>query len=389
MIIYMVIGGVIMYRFQEEHFKYIGDKLIFEPCLNFNDYEIMQGLFEAERNIGALARLGLKDHPLKLTILRNSIIKTAHFTTKIERNKLEYKEVEDLYNQYRKKVQVSYKDKVRLEVSNVFTTYDFIYTLNPYKEFSDLSENILIKIHALLMDGLSEYPQGYRPNQVNLKDDEGNISYIPPDQNKIGQYMSAFFGWLYTSVTGYENQYSDKLVIEKKVHPLILSAIAHHVIGYIHPFPDGNGRTARAYSTLIAFLHQDIAQIKDAFSVEEFFDKNIEIYYDTLMTATQGDLKQFIIFYLDCVNQTLSKVLEELQRYNKIKHVRELLGKGHAATMFEIISRMEDGETFERNLFDKTLDASTSSITKNLNKLKDLGIINPTGNRGEYIVNII
>ncbi len=378
-----------MYLFQQEYFKELDGRLTFEPNLNFNDYDIMQSILEAERNIGALARLGLKDHPLKPTILRNSIIRTAHFTTKIEQNKLEYKEVESLYNKYSKKQQTSYKYKAEKEVNNVFSAYEYIYSLNPNKDFSNMSEKVLIKIHSLLMNGISEHPEGYRTIRVSLRDGDGNISYMPPDQNEIGKYMSAFFNWLYTAVTGYENTYSDNQIKANKVHPLILSGIAHHFIGYIHPFPDGNGRAARAYSTLVAFLHEDISKIKDAFSVEEFFDRDIERYYDTLMLATQGNLKPFILFYLDCVNRALIKVLRELQRYNKIKHTREVLGKGHAAIMFEVIARMEDGEIFERSLFDKVLDASPSSITKNINKLKELKVIEPTEIRGEYIVNIL
>lgn len=60
-----------------------------------------------------------------------------------------------------------------------------------------------------------------------------------------------------------------------------------------------------------------------------------------------------------------------------------------ARTMFELIARMEDGEVFHRQLFDDTLDASSSSISKNLSKLKDLGVIRPVENRGDYLISIV
>jgi Fic family protein len=85
--------------------------LSFRPKLNFYDHEIMQGMFEAERNIGALARLGLKDHPLKPTILRNSMVRTAHFTTKIEQNKLELQEVEEIFKNYARTKTLTLKEK--------------------------------------------------------------------------------------------------------------------------------------------------------------------------------------------------------------------------------------------------------------------------------------
>lgn len=381
-------GCKVTYIFSSEHFVETGNKLIFKPKFNPFDYDIQQLILEAERNIGALARLGLKSHPLKPTILRNSIVRTAHFTTKIEQNKLKYKDVESLYQDYKKKP-MTIKQKAQLEVRNVFEAYEYLYNLKPEADFSNIDENVLKKIQQLLMKDLTSYPKGYRKIPVALQDGDGNVSYQPPTFNDVPKLMQAFFEWLFTSVTGYENPYSSKEIAEKKLHALLISGIAHHVIGYIHPFPDGNGRTARAFSTLVGLIHHDLSKIKDAFSVEEFFDKRIEDYYDTLMIATQGDLKPFLIFYLECVNASLTKVLNELQRYDKIKHVKELLGKGHAKIMFELIIRMGDGEVFHRKIFDETLNASSSSIAKNLNKLKELGVIKIGDQRGEYIVSIV
>ncbi|MUT64869.1 Fic family protein [Paenibacillus sp. NEAU-GSW1] len=377
------------YIFAYEHFDTSEDRLVFHPNINPFDYEIQQLILEAERNIGALARLGLKSHPLTPTILRNSMVRTAHFTTKIEQNKLEFKEVVQLYQNY-KKNPLTIKQKAQIEVKNVFETYEYIYSLDPNKDFSDMDEPVLKKIQYTLMNDLTGYPVGYRNIPVALQDGDGHVSYQPPAFNEVPRLMRAYFSWLYTSVTGYTNPYeTTNANLDKKLHPLIISGITHHLIGYIHPFPDGNGRTARAFSTLVGLIHNDLATIKDAFSVEEFFDKRIEDYYDTLMAATQGNLKPFIVFYLECVNASLTKVLKELQRYDRIKHIRELLGRGHAKTMFELISRMDDEEIFHRQLFDNTLEASSSSIAKNITKLKDLGVIKSGNGRGEYIVCIV
>lgn len=377
------------YIFLYEHFETTAGRLVFKPKLNLFDYEIQQLILEAERNIGALARLGLKSHPLKPTILRNSLVKTAHFTTKIEQNKLNLKEVEQLYQNY-KRSPLTIKQKAQLEVKNVFETYEYIYQLDPKHDFSDMDEAVLKEIQRTLMNDLSHYPDGYRNISVALQDGDGQISYQPPASNEVPRLMQAYFSWLYTSVTGFISPYEmEEEHNDQKVHPLIIAGITHHLIGYIHPFPDGNGRTARAFSTLVGLIHSDLATIKDAFSVEEFFDKHIEDYYDTLMAATKGDLKPFIVFYLECVNASLTKILKELQRYDRIKHIRELLGRGHAKTMFELIIRMEDGETFHRQLFDDTLAASSSSIAKNISRLKDIGVIRPSPNRGEYIVCIV
>lgn len=376
-----------MYNFSGKHFIEENNIIIFKPQVNLNDYEITQSIYEAERNIGALARLGLKNHPLKPTILRNSIVRTAHFTTKIEQNKLEYKEVEVLFDNF-KRAKLSVKEKAKIEVTNVFDTYNYINQLSPEKDFADMDEQVLIEIHTRLMNGLSDHPIGYRTIPVSLKDGDGTISYVPPAFNEAPKYMSAYLRWLFTATTGLDNPYSDESDLSKKVHPLLISAITHHLIGYIHPFADGNGRTARAYSTLVGLIHRDLAQIKDAFAVEEFIDKEIEDYYDSLMEATQGNLRSCVLFYLKCVNLSLAKVLQELQRYDKIKHIRDLLGQSNARTMFEMIVQLKDRDIVHRHYFDSSLPASKDTITKNLKRLKELGVIQQGDKRGEYIVSI-
>ncbi len=168
------------YVFSGEHFLENDDGSIhFRPNQDVYDYEILQGIFEAERNIGALARLGLKDHPLKPNILRNSMVRTAHFTTKIEQNKLELSEVEQLYRVYKKTSRLSYKEKSRIEVRNVFDAYSHIWSLEPDKDFNDMNEQVLLLIQEILMRDLTAYPPGYRQIPVYLKDDSGEVSYTP------------------------------------------------------------------------------------------------------------------------------------------------------------------------------------------------------------------
>ncbi|MGM9924729.1 MAG: hypothetical protein ACI35R_10830 [Bacillus sp. (in: firmicutes)] len=85
------------YTFLEKHFRYIDGSLVFEPIFDANDYEIQQLVLEAERNIGALVRLGLKNNPLKANILKDATIRAVHFTTKMEKNQLTLKEVTQLF----------------------------------------------------------------------------------------------------------------------------------------------------------------------------------------------------------------------------------------------------------------------------------------------------
>jgi biotin operon repressor len=57
--------------------------------------------------------------------------------------------------------------------------------------------------------------------------------------------------------------------------------------------------------------------------------------------------------------------------------------------MLEMVALMKDGDVFSRELFDSALNASSASITVNLRKLRENGVIRPAEQRGKYVVCIV
>ncbi|MGM9924728.1 MAG: Fic family protein [Bacillus sp. (in: firmicutes)] len=249
-----------------------------------------------------------------------------------------------------------------------------------------MNESVLLTIQQLLVQDTADCSDGYRDGPIAASEQNRLMHHEPTDAETISELMNAFFDWLFTSVTGVTNPDYPKAEAENIIHPLLLSGIAQHTIHYLQPFPSGNGIAARTYSALVSFIHPDLAKMKEVFSPEEAINERIDEYHEVLMQGNSGDLKPFLLFYLECVNASLTKILLVLQKQNKINQVREILGKGHAKTMFELIVRMEDGAIAHRHYFDMMLDASPSSIAKNINKSKDLGILKPGEKRGEYII---
>lgn len=56
----------------------------------------------------------------------------------------------------------------------------------------------------------------------------------------------------------------------------ILAAIAHYQYAAIHPYYDGNGRTARILTTVILHLHG--YDLKGIYNPEEYYAKNLQDY---------------------------------------------------------------------------------------------------------------
>jgi Fic family protein len=122
-----------------------------------------------------------------------------------------------------------------LEIINHKEAIDYIEELSR-KKTTGLTRTDIFNIHSIILHGIDPKNAGrYRtvPVYVLLKD---GSKHIFCDPLLITDEMDSFFNWLST---------------EKEEHPLIVSAEAHTKFVSIHPFIDGNGRTARLLMNLI------------------------------------------------------------------------------------------------------------------------------------------
>jgi Fic family protein len=104
-------------------------------------------------------------------------------------------------------------------------------------ETSNLSERVVHDIHDTILRGIDDDNAGhYRSVPVRISGSE----VILPNPRKVPDLMTAFFR---------------NLTIESGLHPVELAAEAHYQLVTIHPFVDGNGRTARLLMNLILMQH--------------------------------------------------------------------------------------------------------------------------------------
>ena len=123
-----------------------------------------------------------------------------------------------------------------LEATNHAQAFDWIAekARKPLKHFT---ENDLLSLHKMILSGIDKHSAGfYRNVPVRLS---GSRTVLP-NPRKVPDLMSAFHKWLQTT---------------KKIHPVDLAAEVHYRLVTIHPFIDGNGRTARLFMNLIIMCH--------------------------------------------------------------------------------------------------------------------------------------
>lgn len=106
----------------------------------------------------------------------------------------------------------------------------------------------------------------------------------------------------------------------KEIHPIILAGITHYFLVAVHPFVEGNGRTARAFSTLV--LIKSGYDIKRFFSLEEHFDADPLAYYQALaevdkqaVDVRERDMTSWLEYFTGVVAIELEKVKDRVRQF--------------------------------------------------------------------------
>jgi len=125
----------------------------------------------------------------------------------------------------------------QLETSNLLAALDYAQVI-AFDKSRLVTQNFLRQFHAILMEGIRVDAGRYRNTPNTIMDS----SHSTPDEFLVPQFMTELSDYL-VYVTTNSVRLSDS--------PIFCAAAAHALLAQIHPFSDGNGRTARALMNLI------------------------------------------------------------------------------------------------------------------------------------------
>lgn len=285
--------------------------------------------------------------------LKNAaIINSSHNSTSIEGNPLTIEEVKKLFEGEK----LNAPSKSKNEVLNYFDV------LKNLENYESINKETILDIHKKVSkDTLrnNEFEGKYRETPVIIGNVlTGEINFTPPAPYKIPYLIEEFLEWF--------NQNQD-------IYPVILAGIAHYEIVRIHPFVDGNGRTARVIATFILRLNG--FDINAYFSLDEFYNLNRLNYEDALKSADKSqDLTEWLEYFTYGVLNSIKKVKKEIDNLPKFTHTIELNEK--EISILNFIN--EHNEITNRevcNLF----NVSSQSGYNYLNSLKNKKIIKSIG----------
>ncbi|WP_067046907.1 Fic family protein [Methanofollis ethanolicus] len=170
----------------------------------------------------------------------------------------------------------------------------------------DLSPARVRKLHAMITRGTLDdpaYEGHFRENdEIRVVDSSGTVLHIPPPHEEIEGLVE--------ELCAFANNDGEEFI-----HPVVRGIILHFLIGYIHPFNDGNGRCARTvfYGYV---LKQDYWLFEYMAISRAIKDSRGQYKRAYLYTETDGnDLTYFIRYNLDVIE----KAIEEVRAYIREK----------------------------------------------------------------------
>lgn len=293
-----------------------------------------------------------------VSLRRDALIRSAHSSTAIEGNKLTLEEVSELA--LGRKIMATRKEK-----QEVLNYLNVLQNIQNYQTDSQITEKLLLKLHKDITKETLDLPSdegNYRKVQVIVGNKfTGEVVFTPPKTEKVPQLTKALLGWI--------NQ-------EIELHPVLIAGLAHYELIRIHPFVDGNGRTARALATLILYIRD--FDIKRFFTLDDYYDSDRKAYYAALKSVdeTNLDTTQWIEYFTDGVLISINEVKKKILSLSVKKTGPQIaLTEKQMKIMEKIVAngKITSGEIQEM------FKISRQAVHKELQKMIESGIIELKG----------
>lgn len=236
-------------------------------------------------------------------IKKETIAKRVYYSTKIEGNNLNLDEVKEIIENKKNS-----HERNALEVRNY---YNALMYLNEKSENNDIiTEDLIFKVHNLVVGKQLTFNNEYRNGQNVVEDSvSGKIVYLPPEANDVKSLVNQMI-----------KEFNSKDT--KNVPIPIKAGIVAYEFVTIHPFWDGNGRCSRLLATYILKAYN--YDLKGFYVVEEFYDKNIDEYYNSLQMGlhhnfyfgrNNADITEWLEYFISTMADTFETV------GNKVKDI--------------------------------------------------------------------
>ena len=302
----------------------------------------------------------------EISLRREALLKSAHSSTAIEGNQLSLEEVSLL--QQGREIMASRKD--RQEVLNYL---DALNKLNDFAAKNPFNIIDFLKIHKIVTKDTLDNPL----DEGKLRDRRvyvgniytGEVIFEPPPVNQVSILVKDFLDWFNSAEI-------------EEIDTVLFAGITHYEIVRIHPFIDGNGRTARVMAALI--FSKKGFDTKKFFTLDDYYDQNRRSYYDALKNVNQDtlDLTEWLEYFSEGVATIIKAVKDKVIGLSK--GVKILKGKGQIALserQMKIVEYIINNNKITTGQIAKMFAITRQAALKEINKLIELEVVRLIGFR--------
>lgn len=344
---------------------------MFKPVFTLTP-SIVDNLLAVERVRGFLEALVMREHILQ-EMQAEAMIRDVHASTHIEGTQLTIEETKAILEG--KEVAGASKKDVR-EVINYRKALDLAAEYHNSPEA--VSEDTIKRLHSVITEGFPEAKPGqYRKVQnYIISSDTNEVIYTPPPHYEVPYMMKDLVEWLNT---------------QEELSPILAGGVAQFQLVHIHPFVDGNGRTARVLATLI--LYKTGYDFKRLFAISEYYDKDRRRYYKALQLVRKYDMDMtpWLEYFTEGLRAQLTEVRRRGMEFIRDSVVAEHLSGFHLNDRQKTcVQYLEEKGHITRAEYVDLTGASLRTANYDLKELEDAGLVKRVG-RGRstrYVLNL-
>lgn len=195
----------------------------------------------------------------------------------------------------------------------------------------------------------------------------GETVFMPPETAEVPRLMENFLEWFNSPEM-------------KEIDSVIAAGLTHYEMVRIHPFIDGNGRTARIMATLA--LYKSGFDLKRFFALDDYYDHDRPSYYAALQTVDPEtiDVAEWLEYFTDGVAASIKTVKEKVLGLSK--DVKVLKERGQIALNERQMKIVEwivrEGKITNRDVRDMFRLSNRAALDE-ISKLIEMDVLKPEG----------
>ena len=300
----------------------------------------------------------------EVSLRQDAVLRSAHASTSIEGNPLSLEEVSELA----KGREVMATRRAKQEVLNYLGVLEGI---EDYLVEGAVTEETVLRLHNDVSKEVLDDPRNegkYRKIRVYVGNSvTGEVIFMPPPPSVVKDMMSDLIEWMVSDTAAVMN-------------PVLVAGIVHYEFVRIHPFVDGNGRTARALATLVLVMRE--FDIKRFFALDDYYDSDRPSYYKALNEVDQEtlDLTEWLDYFTQGVLVAISEVKTKVLKLSMDR--KRVKGKGQVALtrrQMEIVQHAIDNDMITTKEVAQRYKISIQAALKELKKLVEMQVLTMQG----------